>query len=687
MSRSLISSITFICAVISFSSLGLQAQSPKKSFYLQYEGYSSPVYKSHKKTSQYVPMSDGVLLAVDIFIPDEGPKAENFPVVFISTPYNRSSFIPKMGLVKKLASGLTGNGWGPVYDQATFDYASTIISYGYALVVADMRGTGASFGSQLPLMPQLGKDNKELIEWITRQSWAQPKVGMIGPSYLGWAQYMTAAQQPDALKCIVPEVIGFEMFTAGNRPGGIAASKWVSNFGKRLYRLNQSQYDFGSFVFPATPVLDEDKDGKLLDERPVKLTSPLLASADSAPKYWASNPPENLYTKAIREHADNVSVAGFLEKGYGYLDSHGPEPYSEVGYMRSSPGYYADKIAESGIPIYHVGGWFDGFTRGTTKFFSTFQETNPSKLFMAPRGHFPAYVKPYSKAFGLKNDYWEVLTLEQIRFMDHYLKGIDNGIDKEAPVYLYVMNEGWRAENEWPIKRQNITSYYLKEGNSLSKTPGASGVDTYEVDYAHSSSYGKKGKNRWLMYTSSPKKIMYRDEMDEKSYLYETDGLEKDTEVTGHPVVELYVSANVKDADVFVYLCDVDEKGKSQYVTEGQLRAGWHKEYDDDEQIDYKFEVKPDLPWHGYKKAQYDRYPFRDEKVLKMRFDMLPTSWVFKKGHKIRISIAGGDKDNFEFNPELSPNNHILEMDSTQLMFHRGESYPGRIELPIIPPK
>ncbi|MEM6766053.1 MAG: CocE/NonD family hydrolase [Bacteroidota bacterium] len=663
------------------------AQTSKTSYYFQYEGYSTPAYKSHQKFSQYVPMSDGVLLAVDVFLPAKGPAAEDFPVVFISTPYNRSSFIPKMGLLKKLAAGISGVGWDPIFDQADFDYGKTILSYGYALVVADMRGTGASFGTQLPLMPQLGKDNKEIIAWITKQEWAQPKVGMIGPSYLGWAQYMTAAQQPEALKCIIPEVIGFEMYTAANRPGGIAAKKWVTNFGKRLYRMNQSQYDLGRFVLPATPVLDEDKDGKLTDERPRSLSSDLLRSKDSAEIFWASNEAANIYTKAVKEHAQNISVAGFLEKEFRYMDSEGPSPYEEVRFQTSSPGYYADKIAASAIPIYHVGGWFDGFTRGTTKLYATLAGTNPSKMMIAPRAHFPSYPKPYRKAFGLKNDYWEMLTLEQIRFLDYYLKGIDNGIADEAAVYLYVMNHGWREEDSWPIERQQLTPFYLSPQGKLLQEVGSAEVDTFQVDYTHSSSYGKKKRNRWLMYTSGPNKMMYRDEADEKCFIYETEPLAEEVEVTGHPIIELYVSSDVEDADIFVYLCDVDKKGRSQYITEGQLRAGWHQEHDDEDQNAHKLEVKPDLPWHGYKKDQYDRYPFKDEQVLKMRFDLLPTSWVFKKGHKIRISIAGGDMGNFEFNPELSPNDNILEMDSTQLRFHRGISYPAKIDLPIIPPK
>jgi len=69
------------------------------------------------------------------------------------------------------------------------------------------------------------------------------------------------------------------------------------------------------------------------------------------------------------------------------------------------------------------------------------------------------------------------LIVEELRYFDHYLKGIPNGIDTEPPVTLYVMGKGLRAENEWPLSRQIDTDFYFADGAALSKTQVTKGSD------------------------------------------------------------------------------------------------------------------------------------------------------------------------------------------------------------------
>lgn len=65
------------------------------------------------------------------------------------------------------------------------------------------------------------------------------------------------------------------------------------------------------------------------------------------------------------------------------------------------------------------------------------------------------------------------------------------------------------------------------------------------------------------------------------------------------------------------------------------------------------FGIKPALPWQGFDKADYDPAPFANGRELRLRFDLMPTSWVFRKGHRIRISIAGADSPSFAIHPGL----------------------------------
>jgi putative CocE/NonD family hydrolase len=167
--------------------------------------------------------------------------------------------------------------------------------------------------------------------------------------------------------------------------------------------------------------------------------------------------------------------------------------------------------------------------------------------------------------------------------------------------------------------------------------------------------------------------------------VYETQPLDAEMEVTGHPIIDIWVSANQPDADIFVYLSDVSPNGTVNYITEGQLRAGFHKLQDPNLQTRGLWDVRPELPWHGFREEDYDANAFEDGQILNLRFDLQPTSWVFTEGHRIRISIAGADAGNFELHPDLCATGVPDECSETTLTLHRGTPHQSHIELPVIP--
>ncbi|MEL6674078.1 MAG: CocE/NonD family hydrolase [Bacteroidota bacterium] len=665
--------------------LSLAQDTEKQSKPGAYEGYSQEAYKEWKRISTYVTMSDGTRLATDVLIPQIGPPKESFPVVFQFTPYGRSYMLPKMGPVKHLVSKSMGLGWGPEYDQGIIPYVERLLKHGYVVVTADLRGTGASFGSNTPLMPQFGQDGKELIDWIGEQSWCDGKVGMMGPSYLAWVQYFVAAQRPKNLVCIAPEVMFFDVFTGGFRPGGIAAKRWVQGFSDHLFNINSNLYKLKDNLVPALSVIDEDGDGKLNDERP-KMDSASLAQG-LPPVYRDGNTrQENLYYQATLDHMNNVRISQLLDLEYAYFDVNGPPPLDKQTYMESSPGYMAQELAQAGIPIYSMGGWFDGFAKGSVKMFATLDhlDLNYNRLLMVPRFHLPGVTKEYRKYTGFPDKYMPMHGAELHRFFDHYLKGVDNGFDQEPPVCLYVMNEGWRFEESWPLEREIPTDFFLGENQRLSLQESPEGQDAYQVDFSHNNHFGKDSINRWTMTDGAPDDVMNRTKADRKTLVYETAALTQDVEITGHPIVHLWVSSNQSDGDFFVYLSEVNEKGEAIYITEGQLRAGYHASFPDDDQIGGRVDVKPDLPWHGYKKDDYQAEPLANGNLLELVFDLQPTSWKVQKGRKIRISIAGADASTFEKNPFLCPDGKCPE---TEIKVHRGPETPSRIVLPVVPAK
>jgi putative CocE/NonD family hydrolase len=210
------------------------------------------------------------------------------------------------------------------------------------------------------------------------------------------------------------------------------------------------------------------------------------------------------------------------------------------------------------------------------------------------------------------------------------------------------------------------------------------GFDTYPVDFTHQSDYGANRMNRWVLMWS-PDSLMLRTQADEKTLVYQTEPLAAGLEVTGHPIAHLWIGANQDDADVFVYLSDVDPEGRVHYVTEGQLRSSFHGDADPGLQTGGKLEVRPDLPWHGYRAVDEDPAPLAGGRVVKLTLDLMPTAWYFRPGHRIRVSIAGADLGNFELNPALCTGEDPSTCEETLLDFHREPDMASRIDLPLIP--
>ena len=650
----------------------------------------------YQKKKQYVALADGTQIAANIFLPTTA-TSEKVPTIFVFTPYNRSIVIPNLKWWEKLgAKAFTGNS-GPVFNGLPNDkMINTFTSQGYAIVVADMRGTGASSGFTSAMSPQLKKDGIEMINWIAAQDWSDGKVGMLGPSYLAWIQLTIATEKPEALKCISPSIMGSDIYTEAQKQGGISMTKWIKTFDQQLRLLNLNAFDRESRmpVFPAEPVLDEDGDGEIMDEIPLYSTAAdsdkrLFVNA-ATPTYSDGNTRKNnTYFKHTKEHLKDIWTLEVASQ-WNYRDDKMLVYEDSIGLEDTTPGFMVPAIKASKIPILMTGGWFDGF-EGVTKLFGSLQDSNPIHLLMVPRFHMPMTIPPaYKELMDYQGDYEDQLLSLRVQFFDYYLKGNNlpagqagNGFTDIEPVQLYTAFKGWEAFQSYPPPATTYESLFFNADHSLKKDTSASGVDAYSVDFTHSSGYDADGDNRWNMATTTDS-LMIRTQLDKKCLVYETPVLENDLQVTGSAIVELFLSSNQADADVYVYLSDVAEDGTVYYVSEGELRAGWHRQIPDDEQVNYLYDILPNLPWHGFDKNGYAAEPLADNKVISMRFDLTPTSWVFRKGHQLRISIAGADYENFELHPTLCPGGDLENCKATTLNIHRGGEMLSRIELPIL---
>jgi putative CocE/NonD family hydrolase len=571
----------------------------------QYSGYSQPQYDSWTTTSQYVTMRDGVRIAVDVYVPTDGPEQEAFPSVLIVTPYHRASVTDTGEILNPLnfepedrPEGLT-----------------TLLSYGYAIVVADVRGTGASFGYRSTIFsPDEQADGNDLLNWIVAQPWSDGNVGMVGASYRAISQLLYAADENPALKCIVPRHALLDLYDMVY-PGGLFNKVFVDAYKLSIALLDANETLAARDLWPTKPV-DEDTDGSLLAEATTEheQSFDMAAAAAQAP------------------FRDSTFVIGDgSTRGYGDL----------------APAGHIQQIEDSGIPIYHMGGWFDAWPRDTLTMMDTL--SNPSKVLVGPYYHLQGF---------------EGAPVEYLRWFDWCLKGIDNGIDQEPPYYIYTMGrDEWRFADQWPLPEQQMRPYYFGPDNAITTTKPATSetFDEYVTDYTSKSGEG----TRWLCTAGGACEYPERSALDEKNLTYTTPPLQQDLEVTGHPIVHLFASSTATDGALFVYLEDVYPDGTVHYITEGELKASLRK-------LDTR-PWQPDLPWH--RAFAEDEQPLTPGQVEEMVIDLLPTSNVFLAGHRLRVSIAGWDADNFT-GPQFDP-------PPTIRMYRDGE-HASYIELPII---
>ncbi len=470
----------------------------------RYEGYAQPRYDGWARTSQYVTVRDGTRIAVDLFRPTNKGVLHTtaLPVIWEYRRYQRAFAAPD-GKVRSQ------------FDREDHPMKK-VIAYGYIFAVAEVRGSGASFGVRVDPNPPLESlDAYDITEWLATQPWCSGRIGMYGISYSGTAQFMAASTAPPHLKAIFPEMAMFD-FHDFCYPGGIFRHTAMKNWAAQTQGLDRQQ------TSKAVPV-DEDKDHSLLAQ---------------ALKLHAGNFDVSRAAQAPRRDA-NLPGAGRV-------------------YIDNSPSTYVHEVRQSGVAVYQRAGWLDMYPRDMLLWFCNLE--GPKKITIGPWNHY--------QSSGLDR------ATEMRRWFDYWLKDIDNGIMKEPPIYYYVMGApqetARRWATQWPLPEVKATKYYFNAGR-LSTSAAESGLDSYTADYTTTSG----DPTRWTL--AGPPAYQDMAANDRKALTYTTEPLTKPIEIIGHPVVHAWIQCDANDVDLFAYLEDVDPAGRSRYVTEGCLRASHRK--------------------------------------------------------------------------------------------------------------
>lgn len=571
--------------------------------------------------SFYITMRDGTKIAVDLHLPENLAEDDQLPTIVHITRYYRSYDVSPPFRWR--------------YAQPN-ERVRRFLANGYAWVDVDARGSGASFGRRLaPWAPEEVKDYAEIVDWILKQPWSDGEVGAWGRSYDGTAALMLLSQNHPAVKAVVPEFSLFDLYTDVAYPGGLHLSTFTERWGE----FNDA--------------LDRDAIGEALPGFMTSLALRGVRPVDDDPK-------KRMLNQAVEEHRYNwdpheTAIRARFRDDFWYYDP-------ALRLKMFSPHGRIEQINNSGAAVYSYAGWFDGaYQRGAIHAHMTLD--NPAnRLVIGPWNHGGSVnaspPTPRVSRFDRVAD--------QIRFFDAMLKGEENSLTGEPAVHYYTMGEeAWKASDEWPPpSRPRLL--YLGELDAL--TPSApNGGDQYD-EYSVDTSAGTGRLSRWNSVLGGyPVKYEDRVERDQLLLTYTTEPLEEDLEVTGHPFVTLYVSADSTDFGLFAYLEEVTPDGEVRLITEGQLRA-LHRKLSTEKPL-----YDSPAPYHTY--LRKDASPVKPGQINQFVFDLLPTSYLFKEGHRIRLAIAGADQDHFDVPPGPPPN----------LKVYRGALQPSHLVLPTIP--
>jgi putative CocE/NonD family hydrolase len=434
---------------------------------------------------------------------------------------------------------------------------------GYAVCRVDVRGTGSSEGvSHDEYEPQEQEDLCDVIEWLAVQDWCTGSVGMYGTSYSGFNSIQVAMLRPPALKAIIP------IFATDDR-----YADDVHYFGGALKGLDMLDYPVYMTALNALP--------------PV----PSLAGPDWRKKWEA------------RVNANEPWVLPWLEhQRFG--------PYWQHGSLR--PNYDAIEAATM-----IVAGWADGYTNNSLRAMA--ELSCPKRLVLGPWAH--ASIE--SSKPGPNID----IVTEHLRWWDRWLKGIDNGVDREPEIVVFVRRSTrpdpelaevrgeWRYESGWPLDR-GVEAWMELEKATTPFLPEGRGPDALEV----------RGDVGWTAWISCAGVLPWGQPSDQRpdeagSLVYEWEPLTDETEILGHPRLDVTVTSSAPVAYLSAKLCDVFPDGTSALVTRGLLNLTHRNSREEPEPL------VPGVP-------------------TTVSLELEVTSWVFERGHRIRLDLAGSDWPN-----------------------------------------
>jgi hypothetical protein len=487
---------------------------------------------------------------------------------------------------------------------------------GYIYVTQDVRGRFGSDGVFRDLAGQ-DSDGYDAVEWAAALPGSNGKVGMIGGSYEGWTQWYAAVMQPPHLAAIVPIVSPPDPWLNvpyWNMTFATATVAWACLVGEKVNQsIAQLDVGQGMRILPVRAI-------------PTRLGCRPNAYWDD----WMAHPVLDAYWRGVS---------------------------------------YQSRLANVRVPVLAISGWYDDDGNGTTTNFAGLGRVPnhpPQRMVLGPWSH-------RGTPDLLNGEFGDQALVDTkplaLRWFDRWLKGQENGVDREPPLSLFIMGDNvWRQESEWPLVRTHWTRFYLHSRGGANTSAGGGTLDTLppRAEPADTFSYDPGNPTPYIV---DPRELELnldedyaRIHAERRDVLVFTSApLTRALEVTGPLSVTLWAATDARDTDWHAMLLDVQPDGAAHRVQDGIVRARFRQGFDR--------EVFP-VP------GQPARYTI----------DLWHTGLVFKAGHRIRVAVASAAFPKYGRNLNTGGNNNA---DSTFVTAHQrilhDRAHPSYITLPVIP--
>lgn len=612
-----------------------------------------------------VPMRDGTRLAADVYRPALAGTAVSHPspVLLLRTPYDKE------------------------HRAEVYAWPRQFARHGYVVVVQDCRGCFRSEGEVGFLWPE-ADDGFDTVAWIQAQPWCDGAVGTWGCSWESWTQTALAAAGASGVGAMIPTQSGASAHASSVRHGGALELRWIA----------------WAFWHAATNVRGEPT-------RDATVEAALNSGAARFSEWLARWP--------MRPGTTQLAVVPPYERWALELLTHAD--YDERWEHPSvNPLAHLDEFTDA--PTLLVGGWYDSYARSTFDLFEALAaaKRGPVKLLMGPWSHgLTAVGEPYAGDVWFGPDAMLDFAAVHLQWFDRWLRGVDNGVEREAPVRIFVMGGGpgtrgpggrlyhggrWRDEQTWPLARTRFTPYYLYEDGGLRADPPSApeSSTTFAFDPSRpvptvggqSSSFadllppparvarasaadadvrlseivsggGFDQRETPSLFGCEPPFLPLASRPD--VLVFQTQPLEEEMEVTGPVAVHLWVASSAIDTDVTAKLIDVYPRSEA---------------YPDG----YALNLTDSILRLRYRDGSPTPSFLTPGAVVRVTITLYPTSNLFAIGHRIRLDVSSSNFPRFDVNPNtgdpLGTERHRAIAENT--IFHDA-ARPSHVVLPVIP--